>query len=147
MQLAFSQMAQLRARSGDSIMSLILRRHFLKIAGVLVAIPSASRIVFAQAPAGPKLTQILKKDIEGQGHAVQETVVSIVEFGPGISAPWHMHPSAQETLYALEGNLIVEVDRRRSPRGGIEVRDRLRERPVMSAGIFGAVLPHPVEQV
>ena len=112
MQLAFSQMAQLRARSGDSIMSLILRRHFLKIAGVLVAIPSASRIVFAQAPAGPKLTQVLKKDMEGQGQTVQETVVSIVEFGPGISAPWHMHPSAQETLYALEGNLVVEVEGR-----------------------------------
>src|SRR5713226_8560180 len=93
-------------------MTHILRRHFLQIAGVLVAVPSASRIVFAQAPAGPKLIQVLKKDMEGQGQVVQETVVSIVEFGPGVSAPWHMHPSAQETLYTLEGNLVVEVEGR-----------------------------------
>ena len=89
------------------------RRQFLQIAGVLVAVPSAARIVFAQAPAaGPKLTQILKKDMEGQGQAVQETVVSGVEFGPGVSAPWHMHPSAQEALYALDGNVVVEVEGR-----------------------------------
>jgi quercetin dioxygenase-like cupin family protein len=90
----------------------LIRRQFLQVAGILVAMPTASRIVFAQAPAGPKLTQILKKDMEGQGQAVQETIVSMVEFGPGVSAPWHMHPSAQETLYALDGNLIVEVEGR-----------------------------------
>src|ERR1051326_8220844 len=93
-------------------MTLILRRQLLRAAGALIAVPSAVRIAFAQAPAGPKLTQILKKDIEGQGQTVQETIVSLVEFGPGISAPWHMHPSAQETLYALDGNLVVEVDAR-----------------------------------
>jgi quercetin dioxygenase-like cupin family protein len=90
----------------------LIRRQFLQVAGILVAVPTASRIVFAQAPAGPKLIQILKKDMEGQGQAVQETIVSMVEFGPGVSAPWHMHPSAQETLYALDGNLIVEVESR-----------------------------------
>ena len=91
----------------------LIRRHLLQVAGALVAVPAASRIVFAQTPvSGPKLTQILKKDMEGQGQAVQETVVSIVEFGPGMSAPWHMHPSAQETLYALDGNIIVEVEGR-----------------------------------
>jgi quercetin dioxygenase-like cupin family protein len=91
----------------------LLRREFLQIAGVVVAVPAASRVVLAQqsGPA-PKLTQILKKDIEGQGQAAQETVVSIVEFGPGVSAPWHMHPSAQEMLYALDGNLVVEVEGR-----------------------------------
>src|SRR5258708_11150775 len=96
----------------ETVMTLI-RRQFLQVAGALVAIPAASRIAFAQTPAaGPKLIQILKKDIEGQGQAVQETIVSIVEFGPGMSAPWHMHPSAQETLYALDGNIIVEVEGR-----------------------------------
>src|SRR5215211_5910643 len=93
-------------------MTLYLRRQLLQVTGILVAMPSAARIAFAQAPAGPKLTQILKKDIEGQGQAAQETVVSVVEFGPRISAPWHMHPSAQETLYALDGNIIVEVEGR-----------------------------------
>ena len=92
---------------------ILIRRQFLHIAGALVAVPSLSRAALAQTPAaGPKLTQVLKKDMEGQGQAVQETVVSVAEFGPGISAPWHMHPGAQETLYALEGNLIVEVEGR-----------------------------------
>jgi len=91
---------------------MLLRRQFLPIAGALVAVPSLSRIVVAQAPAGPTLTQVLKKDMEGQDQKVQETIVSIVEFGPSVSAPWHMHPSAQETLYALDGNLVVEVEGR-----------------------------------
>jgi quercetin dioxygenase-like cupin family protein len=91
----------------------LIRRQLLQVAGVLIAVPSSARIAFAQTPAtGPKLTQILKKDMEGQGQAVQETVVSIVEFGPGSSAPWHTHPSAQETLYALDGDLVVEVEGR-----------------------------------
>ena len=90
----------------------IIRRHFLTTAGALIVLPSAAQLVFAQAPGAPKLTSILKKDMEGQDGKVQETVVSIVEFGPGVSAPWHMHPGAQETLYALEGNFTVEVEGR-----------------------------------
>src|SRR2546423_13874287 len=90
---------------------MIIRRHFITSAGALIAVPSLAEIVWAQAPAGPKLTQVLKKDMEGQG-VVQDTVVSIVEFGPGVSAPWHMPPGAQETLYALEGNLTVEIEGR-----------------------------------
>jgi quercetin dioxygenase-like cupin family protein len=90
----------------------IIRRHFLTVAGAFILVPSAARILFAQAAVAPKLTSILKKDMEGQDGKVQETVVSIVEFGPGVSAPWHMHPSAQETLYALEGNFTVEVEGR-----------------------------------
>ena len=92
----------------------LIRREVLQTAGVLVAIPTASRFVLAQAPAGPKLTQILKKDMEGQDQKVEETIVSIVEFGPGVAAPWHMHPSAQEMLYALDGNLVVEIEGRGS---------------------------------
>jgi quercetin dioxygenase-like cupin family protein len=90
----------------------LIRRQFLTVGAAFMVLPPALRVALAQAPAGPKLTQLLKKEMEGQGQAVQETVVSIVEFGPGVSAPWHMHPSAQEMLYALEGNLTVEVDGR-----------------------------------
>jgi quercetin dioxygenase-like cupin family protein len=102
-----------RAEIWGNAMTLI-RRELLQAAGVLVAIPTVSQIVFAQAPAGPKLTQILKKDVEGQDQKVEETIVSIVEFGPGVAAPWHMHPSAQEMLYALDGNLVVEIEGRGS---------------------------------
>ena len=72
--------------------------------------PPIANIAFAQTQAGPKLTQILRNDLEGQGQVVQETVVSLVEFPPGSAAPWHMHPGAQELLHVIEGSLIVEME-------------------------------------
>ena len=88
----------------------IIRREFLALSGLAVAAPSVATIALAQAQAGPKLTQILRKDLEGQGEVVQETVVSIVEFPPGAAAPWHMHPGAQELLFVYEGELTIEVE-------------------------------------
>jgi quercetin dioxygenase-like cupin family protein len=89
----------------------LVRRDFLYLSGIAAAVPAVSRIALAQtSQAGPKLTQILRTDLEGQGQAVQETVVSVVEFGPGSAAPWHMHPGAQELLYVMEGNLTIEVE-------------------------------------
>jgi|SRR5262249_15073745 len=70
----------------------------------------SAEIALAQAPAGPKLTPILRHDLEGQGQVVQETVVSIVEFPPGAAAPWHMHPGAQELFNVIEGNLTLEIE-------------------------------------
>jgi quercetin dioxygenase-like cupin family protein len=91
----------------------LVRRDFLYLSGIAAAVPAVSRIVLAQAPqAGPRLTQILRTDLEGQGQVVQETVVSVVEFGPGSAAPWHMHPGAQELLYVIEGNVTIEVEGR-----------------------------------
>src|SRR6266545_632187 len=87
------------------------RRDFLYLSGIAATIPAASGTVTAQAPqAGPRLTQILRTDLEGQGQAVQETVVSVVEFAPGSTAPWHMHPGAQELLYVMEGKVTIEVE-------------------------------------
>ena len=92
----------------------IIRREFLALSGLAVAAQSIASIALAQAQAqgqaGPKLTQILRKDLEGQDQVVQETVVSIVEFPPGAAAPWHMHPGAQELLHVIEGNLTVEIE-------------------------------------
>jgi quercetin dioxygenase-like cupin family protein len=88
----------------------IIRRNFLWLSGLAVAAPSLANVTLAQAQAGPKLTQILRNDLEGQGQLVQETVVSFVEFPPGAAAPWHMHPGAQEMLYVIEGSLVVEVE-------------------------------------
>jgi quercetin dioxygenase-like cupin family protein len=87
----------------------MIRRELLYLAGLAAAIPM-SKIAWAQAQAGPKLIQILRKDLEGQGQTVQETVVSVVDFGPGTAAPWHMHPGAQELLHVIEGNLVVEIE-------------------------------------
>ena len=88
----------------------IIRRDLLYLSGIAAALPMTSRIAWAQTQAGPKLTQILRKDLEGQDHVVQETVVSIVDFGPGTAASWHMHPGAQELLHVIEGSLVVEVE-------------------------------------
>jgi quercetin dioxygenase-like cupin family protein len=88
----------------------IIRRELLYLAGVAAALPSMSKIAWAQTQVAPKLTQILRKDLEGQGQVVQETIVSVVDFGPGTAAPWHIHPGAQELLHVIEGNLVVEVE-------------------------------------
>ena len=90
----------------------IIRRQFLWLSGLALAAPPAVNIVVSQAhaQADPKLTQILRQDLEGQDHTVQETVASIVEFPTGSAAPWHMHPSAQELLHVIAGALTVEVE-------------------------------------
>jgi quercetin dioxygenase-like cupin family protein len=88
----------------------VIRRDVLLLAGTVLSASAVARAAKAQAQAaGPRLTQILRKDLEGQNHTVRESVVSAVEFGPGVAAPWHMHPGAQEILYAVEGNLVVEI--------------------------------------
>jgi|GraSoi_2013_40cm_1033754.scaffolds.fasta_scaffold07920_1 quercetin dioxygenase-like cupin family protein len=88
-----------------------IRRRFLHITGAALALPAISRICNAQpAQGGPKLTQLLKADLQRQGQTVQETVVNLLEMAPSASAPWHMHPGAQEIIFVLEGNLAVEVE-------------------------------------
>jgi quercetin dioxygenase-like cupin family protein len=88
----------------------IIRRDLLYISGIAAALPMMARLASAQTQAGPKLIQILRKDLENQGQVVQETIVSVVDFGPGSSAPWHMHPGAQEMLHVIEGSLVVEIE-------------------------------------
>lgn len=87
----------------------LIRREFLYLSAVAAALPAASRIAQAQQ-AMPKLVQVLRKDLEGQGQQVQETVVNTADFGPGSASPWHMHPGAQELLFVTEGTLMLEVD-------------------------------------
>src|ERR1041385_5221363 len=89
---------------------MIVRRDLIRLSGAALTGLSLGAIASAQAQMGPKLTQILRRDLESQGQIVQETVVSLVEFGPGAAAPWHMHPGAQELLYTIEGNLVVEIE-------------------------------------
>ena len=88
----------------------LIRRELLCLSGIVATVPLMSKIAWAQTQAAPKLTQILRDDLEGQGQVVQETVASIVDFGPGAAAPWHTHPGAQELLHVIEGNLVVEVE-------------------------------------
>lgn len=87
------------------------RRKFVCLTGAAMLLPADSRMVLAQAPepSRPKLTQILRNDLESQGQKVEETMVTLAELGPNGEAPWHMHPGAQELLYVIEGRLTVEV--------------------------------------
>jgi mannose-6-phosphate isomerase-like protein (cupin superfamily) len=88
-----------------------IRRDFLHMAGAALVLPAVSRSCNAQpSQGGPKLIQLLKADLERQGLMVQETVVNLLEMGPSASAPWHMHPGAQEIIFVLEGNLAVDVE-------------------------------------
>ena len=91
----------------------LVRRRFLQLAGGVIVLPAISPMTLAQTAQGaPKLTQLLKADLQGQGQSVQETVVNLLEMGPAIAAPWHMHPGAQEIIYVLDGSLVVEVEGR-----------------------------------
>lgn len=90
---------------------MLFRRHLLGLAGAALALPAISRICSAQvSQRGPKLTQLLKADLQRQSQTVQETIVNLLEMEPTASAPWHMHPGAQEIVFVLEGNLVVEVE-------------------------------------
>jgi quercetin dioxygenase-like cupin family protein len=94
----------------------ISRRIALRIASLFplaVAFAGpASKTVRAQGygPTGPKFTQLLRSDLQGQGNQVQESIVTLAEFQPGQASPWHIHPGAQEILYVLEGTVTAEVD-------------------------------------
>jgi quercetin dioxygenase-like cupin family protein len=88
-----------------------IRRSFLQMAGATLALPAISRICDAQpSQGGPTLTQLLKADLQRQGQTVQETVVNLLETAPSASAPWHMHPGAQEIIFIIDGKLVVEVE-------------------------------------
>ena len=90
---------------------MLVRRRFLHLTGAALALPAAARMALAQAaPATPRLTLLLKADLQGQDQRVQETVVNVLEMAPGVGAPWHMHPGAQEIIFVLDGNLAVEVE-------------------------------------
>ena len=67
----------------------MIRRELLYLAGAAAALPYVPTIAWAQAQTAPKLTQILRKDLESQGETVQETIVSVVDFAPGAAAPCH----------------------------------------------------------
>jgi quercetin dioxygenase-like cupin family protein len=89
----------------------LVRRQLLQLAAAVAAAHSGAGIVLAQAPqGGPKLTQILRSDLQGQAQKVQETVVNLLDMPAGAAAPWHMHPGAQELLFVIEGNVTVEIE-------------------------------------
>src|SRR5712691_5486896 len=89
----------------------LIRRRFMQLAAAAAAAAAGTQTVSAQAPqGGPKLTQILRNDLQGQDQKVRETVVNVLEMPAGTAAPWHMHPGAQEILFVIEGSVTVEIE-------------------------------------
>ena len=83
----------------------IIRRQFLYLSGFGLTLPVLSRLAQAQVQQGaPKFNQLLRKDLDGQGQAVQETVVIGADFGPGTVSPWHLHPGPKSFCSSLKGN-------------------------------------------
>src|SRR5262245_11939774 len=60
----------------------------------------------AQAQNAPAAKQLLQSDLKGVPG--QEALVFFVEFAPGQSLPWHMHPGGHELVYGLEGTCVIE---------------------------------------
>jgi hypothetical protein len=90
----------------------ILRRRFLNVAATALALPAILRICNAQtSQSAPKLTTLLRGDLQGQDQTVQETLVSLLDLAPAAGAPWHIHPGAQEIVFVLDGAVVVEVGR------------------------------------
>jgi hypothetical protein len=55
---------------------MLVRRTFLTLTGAALALPAALQSAVAEgASPAPKLTQVLRADLEGQGQKVEETVV------------------------------------------------------------------------
>ena len=95
--------------------------HILPVATVALGI--ASGAIDAQqcyGQSGPKMLQLLRGDLKGQDNRVQESIVTVVQFQAGQTAPWHTHPGAQEILYALDGEvtLMAEGQSARSIKAG-----------------------------
>ena len=66
----------------------LVRRRFLRLAAAALAAPATTGIALAQAPqGGPKLTQILRNDLQAQDQKVQETVVNVLDVRPAWELP------------------------------------------------------------
>jgi quercetin dioxygenase-like cupin family protein len=87
----------------------LIQRDFVRLASAIGVLPLLWRASFAQQPTA-KLTLVARPDLEGQDHKLEETVVNLLEMPPAATAPWHMHPGAQELLYVTEGDLVLQVE-------------------------------------
>lgn len=60
----------------------------------------------ASAQNAPAVKQLYQSDL--QGVPGQEALMFTVDFAPGQSLPWHVHPGGHELLYVVEGTLTIE---------------------------------------
>jgi quercetin dioxygenase-like cupin family protein len=80
-------------------------KRIIAIAALIVTIGLAVHIAHAQM-VGAKRTDLQRHDLSISGHEVIQT---IVELGPGSTAPRHRHPG-EEIIYVLEGTWEYTVE-------------------------------------
>jgi quercetin dioxygenase-like cupin family protein len=79
--------------------------RLMAVAVLFVASDVAIHVAQAQQ-SGIKRTDLQRHDLSIPG---REVIQAVVELGPGVSAPKHMHPG-EEIIYVLEGSLEYEVE-------------------------------------
>jgi len=89
----------------QSVRMLIVVCGFVASIGAMIG-PAARAQAPAPAPNAPAAKQLFQSDLKGVPG--QEALVFVVEFAPGQSLPWHVHPSGHELVYGLEGTLVIE---------------------------------------
>ena len=77
----------------------------LTAVSLIVTSAFASTQILAQAP-GIKRTDLIQNDLSVPG---REVVQALVEIGPGVIAPKHMHPG-EEVAYVVEGSLEYTLE-------------------------------------
>jgi quercetin dioxygenase-like cupin family protein len=87
----------------QSIRRLIALCGFVASIGVMSGSTARAQAPEQNAPAAKQLFQSDLKGMPGQ-----EALVFHVEFAPGQSLPWHMHPGGHELVYGLEGTFVIE---------------------------------------
>lgn len=83
-------------------------RGLIIFAAVAIGVAGSSLYREGRAQTPPKIHQALQADLAGM--ADHETLVHVIDFPAGGSAPWHTHPDAHEIAYVLEGNWTSEIE-------------------------------------
>jgi quercetin dioxygenase-like cupin family protein len=92
-------------------MTSLSRRDLNILAATALAAVASGRAYTQTAPygiQGVKVHILMEPDLAG--FAPQTTRLTLVELALGSSIPRHMHPSAQEIVYVLDGTLVIDVD-------------------------------------
>jgi quercetin dioxygenase-like cupin family protein len=78
----------------------------LRRAGLLFVLLAILALPIEAQGQGPEVKTLVTKDLAAA--AGQETLVLMVEYGPGVSEPVHRH-NAQAFVYVLEGSVVMQV--------------------------------------
>ena len=76
----------------------LIRRELLCLSGIVATVPLMSKIAWAQTQAAPKLTQILREDLEVRVKLYRKLLPVSSTSGPALPLHGTCIPGAQELL-------------------------------------------------